>query len=482
MKRLPFIVGIFRMHRKVPGFLFYCLLFVCFSWGNSVSAKQDPVRRAVASSPKAKSSGAKKTTVGKVVSKVSPSKREAVKKPASAKKAPVKPKSKKNKLSAFYQGLKVRLVTLDEGDWLFTYFGHNAILPYHPKVKNYDDAYNFGMFSVSNVMGLVHNFLQNTLQYSLDRIREAELINDYKEEDRTYREREILLTVEERRRLLKFLLNHYRPKNRNYHYNHYTSNCSTKIRDALLAAIGPTFRQNAQEKRGWTYRRHIMRKLYPNPVVMVLIDMATGPYADRELTLWEEMFLPDVLENYLASPIWKKQRGRSLVLAPKLRHKRTKAKAWFWHSHRILYGLMLLCLLLGVLVFRKPVFRTLLRLMVFFLATLGCVLFFLVFFTKIPEFSQNANLLVFHPLHWAFWWMLSKKRWHTEKGQVLIKRYLLVHIGLGILYMLLNMSGVVPYQANTHFMLFALGIFGLATYRLLRVPPQIQTEEVNQIA
>ena len=366
---------------------------------------------------------------------------------------------------------KLRLVTIDEGDWLFTYFGHNAIMvksPYYSASR----GYNFGTFVVRDVVKLLNQYLQYNLQYWLSVQSESLMLYIYKRENRTYRERILQLTAKEKRVMLEHLREHSKPENKKYQYHHYTNNCSTKIRDAFAKAIGPDFHKYAQQKRGWTYRKHVMRKMKSNIGIMLFMDWGMGPFADKPLTLWEEMFLPDVFEAYVSADFWKNIRGRTLVGRPRRLLTRNKGKPFGWNVRIVVYGFFFFCFLLGLYTFRKRAFRFWLRTFMLFMTLSGAALFFMIFFTKMPEPPKNANVLFFHPFHVFAWWFLARKRWYTAKVTAFLKRYFLAHVALGVMYLFCKLIGQVPLQLNLHYFVFGIGLFGLAFARLRSVPSE----------
>ncbi len=368
------------------------------------------------------------------------------------------------------------LITIGQGDWLFTYFGHNAI---HMRdfLNRRNINFNFGTFSVRRPWRLIKNYLQFKMRYWLG-IEDYHLaIMRYAWMDRTFEARKLFLTEKESRILGHYLYNHAKFENRFYDYHHYKSNCSTKIRDGLALALGKVFREHARKKRGWTYRKHIREKMKPNPLIMLFMDFGMGPMADHPLTWWEDMFLPDQLEAYLAAPFWKKIRHRPLVSAPKILYKRTKAPPWNWNVNALIYGQILLILLLAFGLWNKESFRSFFRWVIFFMAVFGSLLAFLMFATKMPEPPNNANILLFHPLHWWAWWMLSKRRFQQPQNLLWLKRYFALHLVLGSLYLLLKLTPLVPVQTNLHYFIYMLTVSAIGFFYTSKLSHALDSPE-----
>lgn len=377
----------------------------------------------------------------------------------------------------------VELVTMGLGKWLFTFFGHNGLRVVTRRGR--DVVYNFGTFDMGKPMQLVWNYLHFRLRYRLSVISERTSRYIYRVTDRTYRSRRLLLTPDETRKLVMHLREHNLPKNRYYNYHHYFNNCSTKVRDALRKVLGEEFYKRAQVKRGASFRKDVMEHMKANPVVAVLMDFGMGPPADRPTRWWDEMFLPTRLESYLLDPYWAKKRGRPLVGPERIGYKRKGpmprpfSPATFW------WIVALAWLLLAMVLYPKTALRWYLRIVLFVFGMLGLCLLFMMVVTKFPEPPGNANIVWFHPLHLVMWWWIGRKRWMraTAKRREWIRWYFTAHAGAAVLYLLLKLVSVVPFQQNTHYVVFALFVFGIGALRLSREgdwgTPEDATEEAD---
>lgn len=381
-------------------------------------------------------------------------------------------KAKVDKRTRQYFLFDLYLATMGGGDWLFTYFGHNAIR-IRSRRGGEDRNYNFGTFGFlpgfKNGVIALYEYLQFKMKYWLGLQPFRYSIFWYRRQDRDYNIQRLNLTPRENLLFVKYLRNHAKPQNKYYRYHHYTNNCSTKVRDALAKFVGPVFKKRAMKKRGATYRSMVLEKVSPNPILKFLMDFGMGPMTDVQRTWWEEMFLPERLEEYLRQPFWAKLRGRALVgRALVLNKRRAKAGWWndimpsFWaYLFLVLWGLLGLGLRSGAW------FRTWLRTTMLLFGFLGAALTFMLVFTKFPEPPWNANILFYHPIHWYIWWKLGTQRWvNSPLWRARIRWYFAGHTGLACFYLLLKLVGLVPYQLNLHFILLFVATFGLATFQL----------------
>ncbi len=375
-----------------------------------------------------------------------------------------------------YRRFDLYLATIYDGNFLFTYFGHNAIRMRDRRLGG-DINYNFGTFGFDpnfrSIMIALYEYLQFKMKYWLSTISFRSSIKWYRYFDRTYNIRRLNLTTSESRKFAKFLRWHAKEANKYYPYHHYTNNCSTKIRDALLAVLGPEFKKRALVKRSQTYRSLVMEKVRPNPLLAVLMDFGMGPPADRELTWWQEMFLPDRFEEYVAQPWWEKLRGKPLVGEPRFLVKRRTPRAWWQTIYPLTWVIFLtvLWMLGGLALWQSRFFRTWIRSLLLLLGLMGLALLGMMTITRFPEPPGNVNLLFYHPLHFWVWWWMARKRWSLSPlRRTRLRWYFAAHVIGAVVYLLLKVVGLVPYQVNTHYMVFIILTMGLVTLKLWQEP------------
>lgn len=199
-----------------------------------------------------------------------------------------------------HQDRKVMLITLGPGQEVYERFSHNAIWVHDAAVsERYRDiAFNYGLFSFGG--DFIYRFLMGDTQYWMDGQNAFAMLEIYKREERSIWIQTLDLTELQKEELSDFLWNNRREKNRYYNYNYYTDNCSTRIRDALNHTVGGAIAQQTKGKlTGRTYRSHTLRLMADNPFLYVCLDYVIGQPGDRDLSLWDEMFLPQYLQEHL---------------------------------------------------------------------------------------------------------------------------------------------------------------------------------------
>ncbi|MBA3970505.1 MAG: DUF4105 domain-containing protein, partial [Gemmatimonadetes bacterium] len=154
--------------------------------------------------------------------------------------------------------LSVYLLTMGPGDQVWEKFGHNAIWIHDP-VQGTDRAYDYGRFDF-NQPGFLPRFLKGRWIYSMGSGNVHEYMLAYQYANREVAAQELNLTQEQARALQHFLEWNDQPQNREYRYDYFRDNCSTRLRDALDAVIGGQLRVLTRGRpTGTTYRWHSER-------------------------------------------------------------------------------------------------------------------------------------------------------------------------------------------------------------------------------
>lgn len=211
-------------------------------------------------------------------------------------------------------GAPIELATMAPGEIYWQRFGHNALLVGGPDGV----SYNFGYFDFEQP-GFLRRFALGRMLYQALALPAPLDLGGYREEGRSVVLQSLALDPVQSGRLRAELAEAVRPENRDYLYEYFRANCSTRIRDAIDRAVdGELRRQTAGRSRGFTYRMHAMRLAEGNAWLALVIDLGLGPDADRRLSFWEEMFIPGMLRQYLA--LVEMPDGRPLVSAEREWH------------------------------------------------------------------------------------------------------------------------------------------------------------------
>lgn len=196
--------------------------------------------------------------------------------------------------------IRIALVTVGPGRNIYDRFGHNAIWVQDPE-RGIDYLYNYGTYDF-NAENFIVRFVQGRMLYSLASGDPETAFRYYRSVNRSIWVQELNFTPAQRIELRDFLLWNDLPENRDYRYDYYYDNCSTRIRDALDQVLGgPIRRQTERRPLAATFRFHTQRLTTNNVWYYTGLLMALGPLVDRSITAWDEMFLPMSLRDHLRS-------------------------------------------------------------------------------------------------------------------------------------------------------------------------------------
>lgn len=196
--------------------------------------------------------------------------------------------------------LEVSLITIGPGAQAYEAFGHNALV-IRNRFNGASAAYNYGVFDFDQ-KNFYWRFIQGRMLYTMDLFAVEPMLADYIANDRTVWEQVLNLSADQKLALLDYLDNNARPQNKDYLYDYYRNNCSTKVRDALDSAgvlDGFIHQQTAAVFPGTTYRWHTRRLTVGTPPLYIALEAVLGRPVDRPISRWEEMFLPDKLRDFI---------------------------------------------------------------------------------------------------------------------------------------------------------------------------------------
>jgi hypothetical protein len=187
--------------------------------------------------------------------------------------------------------LTVYLMTMGQGDLVWERYGHNAIGIRDSRTGS-DIVYNWGLFSFDEP-GFIGKFLRGENMYWMGGQDAASTLAYYRSVNRTVEVQELNLSPPQRVALRDFIQFNAREENKFYKYDYFRDNCSTRARDALNGVIGGALKMATDSlMTGTSYRWHALRLMAEDRLASVGIDIGLGRPSDREISAWEEMFIP----------------------------------------------------------------------------------------------------------------------------------------------------------------------------------------------
>ena len=300
-------------------------------------------------------------------------------------------------------GKEAWLVTFGPGEIYFERFGHNAIWLREP-AANLDHTFNFGYFDFEQEDFFLRFMRGRMLYFSVAQPADREF-GFYRQANRSIRVQKLNLTSMQYQQLRDHLLNEVQPENRNYRYDYYLNNCSTRIRDALdIALDGALASRTGQIPAKLNFRDQTRRLTQMQFWYYLGLETGLGYPVDHAVTRWDEMFIPMVVADEIAAMSAEAgATGRPLLAADTMLFT-TSLPAPAAVPTTIWYRYLLLGLLLTGLAWLSGKFmpqvwlKGLCYAWVLISTTMGLILAALWLLTDHEASSKNANLLLLNPL------------------------------------------------------------------------------------
>ena len=297
--------------------------------------------------------------------------------------------------------IRITLLTMGQGDQVYEMFGHNAIWVHDPALP-VDVVYNWGVFDF-NTPGFLGRFLLGDMRYVMNGETIENTLAIYKYLNRRIWAQELDLSASEKRALVDYIAWNAQPENRQYRYDYYLDNCSTRVRDLIDRVLGGQLRGYLRAiPTGETYRSHSLRMMQSAKPLVTGVELALGRRTDVPLTADETSFLPVQLMGHIRG--FKRADGRPLVtreylLSDASRGPEPEHVPALWKG-LLPIGLALAGVILG-LFYRTSARRTTATLVAVFagvVGLLGAAILFLVTATDHVAAHGNENMFMVNPI------------------------------------------------------------------------------------
>jgi hypothetical protein len=194
----------------------------------------------------------------------------------------------------------IYLGTRDIGHHIYSKYGH-TIVRVLDREAGTDIGYNWGTFDF-NAPGFIPNFLRGYLIYYMSYGPWWNEVAISKIEQQTMWMERVNLTDTQKQRVIDRIMWHARPENVNYPYLFFYDNCSTRVRDIFDMATGGQIKKlSANKLTGKTYRDRVMEYNASEPFFAMGQDVILNSEPDKEMSDWEDMFIPGRLRHYMLS-------------------------------------------------------------------------------------------------------------------------------------------------------------------------------------
>ncbi|MBN2657291.1 MAG: DUF4105 domain-containing protein [Spirochaetales bacterium] len=303
--------------------------------------------------------------------------------------------------------LDVRLFIIGPGDPVYSFWGHTG-LAIRDKRKNSDIFFDFGNFYFEDE-NFFKNFAVGRLLYMAYAAYTQPYIRSVISENRELTEYVLNLPPEKKKEMYEALKEKTRPENRTYLYHHYNDNCSTRIRNYINEATDGALREQSEQISGSTYRESFLRFTSQRKLIGSSLSLLQGTPIDGKINLWQEMFLPAVMEDFVSSFSYRNSRGELIPLVSEINilnkaEGRVPVPAKYERPfiQALLIGLALSALIL-FLHFRsfekgRKLYGAVNIAAALLIGVTGSVLLFLAGFTDHSYAYYNLNLFMLNPL------------------------------------------------------------------------------------
>ena len=289
----------------------------------------------------------------------------------------------------------VVLFTFGPGERIFERFGHAALCLRYGADDARAVCFNYGVTDFDSGWGLTWSFLRGTQRFWVDPENWGTMIGFYEREDRDIWRQDLALTPTQRRAVETALHRGLEPANREYDYDHFFDNCTTRLRDVIDAAVDGKLRAGATGDYPLSFRQIGHRGLVVVPALYALADFVVGRTIDATPTAWQAMFYPDVLRHQVAVEL-----GAPPVLVNARKGPPFPTEGTTGRLAMFLLGLG--CALpIGLARWRRRFERVALGWTTFYLGLWGLVIWTLVAMSSIPALRWNEAVLVLVPLDLA---------------------------------------------------------------------------------
>ena len=304
---------------------------------------------------------------------------------------------------------KISVFTCDPGNEIYSLFGHSALRLQNP-VQGYDLVVNWGLFEFSeNQFDFGYDFAKGRLKYFMGLQSTTNFMEEYKGSRRGVREQILNLNKEEKFKLITLIENNYKPENRNYKYEFFYDNCSSRIRDLLKTVFNEEIKFHSSSKSNkFTFREIIHEYLKYNPWLELGIDLVLGKKIDVLVNNENLMFLPENVEQILDSTYVKNNEVQKKIVLSKNILIKSNIKKDDLKSIKIYSWIILSITMLLLIIKKERLFNYWSVINLFVVGTLGLVLLFMWFGTDHSGTKMNLNLLWASPLHFVLIFCILK--------------------------------------------------------------------------
>ena len=195
--------------------------------------------------------------------------------------------------------LLFKIAVFGPSDDIYIWWGHAGLIVQN-MATGFGRIYDWGIFSFSGD-SFVRAYALNDIKYRCAVSPSIVDIENYTAEDRDIVMYTLDLNPSQKKAILDYADNNVLPENCWYVYHQFGDNCSTRIRDLVDIGTGGQFKEYFENAPGrFTLREHMRRFTWYSPFYDWFLAFLLGRSIDRNISMWEEMFLPVELGRNIA--------------------------------------------------------------------------------------------------------------------------------------------------------------------------------------
>lgn len=210
--------------------------------------------------------------------------------------------------------IDISLLTCGPGDAVYSLYGHTAIRIQNKSIGE-DIAVNYGIFSF-NKSFFILKFIFGLTDYTMAIAPYDAFIESYAEEGRWVTEQKLNLSDDEKMRILNAISVNYLPENREYRYNYFYDNCTTRARNIIADNLNSKAVFPDAEPPADTFRKSLKLFTSNHPWAQFGDDLLLGVGADRTIDRRQWQFLPEnLMDDFAAAYIDDGQQGKRMLVS-----------------------------------------------------------------------------------------------------------------------------------------------------------------------
>ena len=193
----------------------------------------------------------------------------------------------------------IDVMTFGVGTVVFEKFGHAAIcVRYHDEHRD-PMCFNFGVTDFHEGAPMIWSFLRGRQEFWVEPLTFTGMMAFYEAEDRDIFVQTLPLTEAQARAVETKLWAALEGADSRYHYDHFSENCTTRIRDVVNEATDGKLAVGGDAEYPLTYRELGARGYASAPPLVAIADFVFGRSLEEHPTVWQAMWNPAIFRSVI---------------------------------------------------------------------------------------------------------------------------------------------------------------------------------------